>query len=122
MDSFVWLFACPVAPWLHARLKGVSAYLLALLPLPIGLYLTGFYQAVIEGESVRSKLSWFSDKAIYLSFHLDGLSLIFSLLISFCGLYHPLRLWLSQRRSPLGALLCLSADVHGLDARGGLGR
>jgi multicomponent Na+:H+ antiporter subunit A len=71
------------APWV-ARLGRPAGWLLAILPLGLTLYFLKQLPAVAAGETVRFARPWVPALEVDLSFHLDGLSLLFALLI--CGI------------------------------------
>jgi len=76
-----------VAPWLH-RLSGRhSGWLLALLPGALFVYFLGFVPQVSDGSAVRIAYPWVPGLDIQLSFLVDGLSLLFALLISGIGFF-----------------------------------
>ncbi|HSP01005.1 MAG TPA: proton-conducting transporter membrane subunit, partial [Thioalkalivibrio sp.] len=76
-----------VAPWLH-RLSGRhSGWLLALLPGALFVYFLGFVPQVSDGAAVRIAYPWVPGLDIQLSFLVDGLSLLFALLISGIGFF-----------------------------------
>jgi len=74
------------APWLVRVCPRRAGWLLSLLPLA----LTGFFLSrlgVISGGGVvEESLAWVPDLGVSLSFYLDGLSLLFALLISGVGI------------------------------------
>ena len=68
------------------RLMGASAaWLLALVPLSVFIHLAGYVPQVAEGEAFTMGLSWAPSLGVNLSYYLDGLSLVFALLISGIG-------------------------------------
>ena len=68
------------------RLAGYRAvWLLALFPLMIFLHLAGHVTAVANGEVFTGGVSWIPTLGINLSWRMDGLSLVFGLLISGIG-------------------------------------
>jgi len=73
------------APWLTARLGTRSGWALALLPLALTLYFASFLPRVAAGEALLFQYDWVPGLAIRLGFLLDGLSLLFALLISGIG-------------------------------------
>jgi multicomponent Na+:H+ antiporter subunit A len=76
-----------VAPWLH-RLSGRhSGWLLALLPGGLFVYFLGFVPEIAAGGAVRFVYPWVPGLDIRLSFLVDGLSLLFALLISGIGFF-----------------------------------
>ncbi len=73
------------APWIHRLAPRSSAWLLALLPLGLTGYFLGQAGAVAGGNPVRTFLPWAPSLGVNLSFSLDGLGLLFALLISGIG-------------------------------------
>jgi multicomponent Na+:H+ antiporter subunit A len=73
------------APWLTRWLGDRVGWVIALLPLSITIYLLTFIPDLADGGSVRYSLEWIPALNINLSFHVDGLGLIFALLISGIG-------------------------------------
>jgi multicomponent Na+:H+ antiporter subunit A len=74
-----------VAPWLTRLFGDRTGWVMALLPLSITLYLLSFIPDVADGGSVRYSFDWIPSLDINLSFNVDGLGLIFALLISGIG-------------------------------------
>lgn len=72
-----------LAPFVVKLTRGASGWLLALLPLGLTLYFAWLLPRVIEGEVLREVIPWLPALDVSLSFTLDGLSLLFALLI--CG-------------------------------------
>jgi multicomponent Na+:H+ antiporter subunit A len=73
------------APWLTRWLGGRVGWVIALLPFSITVYLLTFIPDLADGGSVRYSFQWIRALDIYLSFHVDGLGLVFALLISGIG-------------------------------------
>jgi multicomponent Na+:H+ antiporter subunit A len=69
------------APWLYQRTRAATGWLLALLPLGLTLYFAGFIGRVASGATVAVGYRWAPALGVHLSFYLDGLSLLFALLI-----------------------------------------
>lgn len=79
-------FALALLVPLVRRLLGRFAYLVfAALPATLALLFIGRAPGVIEGEALRWSVEWVPQLRLDLSFSLDGLSLLFSLLISGIG-------------------------------------
>jgi multicomponent Na+:H+ antiporter subunit A len=74
-----------LAPFLVKRLGRASGWVLALLPLGLTLYFASTLPRVIGGETLRQTIPWLPAFDVSLSFTLDGLSLLFALLISGIG-------------------------------------
>jgi multicomponent Na+:H+ antiporter subunit A len=74
------------APWLYRWWGKQTGWVFSLLPLTITLYLAArFLPLVAAGEVVAVSYTWVPSLDINLSFYVDGLSLIFSLLIAGVG-------------------------------------
>jgi multicomponent Na+:H+ antiporter subunit A len=76
--------AALAAPWLHRVTRGATAPLLALLPASLLIYFASFAGRIAKGERVTVSYAWAPNLGVNLSFALDGLSLLFALLI--CGI------------------------------------
>ena len=66
-------------------LKGKLAVLSALVPLSLFVYFLSFLPRVAGGEVIRQEITWVPSLGLNLNFSLDGLSLLFSLLITGIG-------------------------------------
>jgi len=77
--------AAILAPAIHHLLGRLSGYVLALVPLGIFYVLLGFLDTIAAGNSVSVAIGWVPAYGLDLSFHLDGLSLVFALTISGIG-------------------------------------
>ena len=73
-----------LAPWLHGLFRQHSGWALALLPASLFLYFLSLIPAIADGPVVIS-YPWIPALDISLSFLVDGLSLLFALLISGIG-------------------------------------
>ncbi|GAB3527011.1 putative monovalent cation/H+ antiporter subunit A [Pontibacter brevis] len=80
------LFVSIAAPLLYRWLGRYVVIPLALLPLCIFSYFCKQVGYITGGGSVRQSFSWVPELGINFTFHLDGLSLLFALLISFFGI------------------------------------
>lgn len=78
-------FLAAAAPWLHRFLKGAIGWITALLPISLLIYFLSHAGAVAAGETVIVSHPWVPQLGLTLSFYLDGLSLLFALLISGIG-------------------------------------
>ena len=72
-----------VAPWLYRILKDKTGWILAILPATL---CTGLISTLAE-LPLRSSYQWIPGLNISLSFYIDGLSLLFLLLISGIGVF-----------------------------------
>lgn len=79
------------APWVNRFAKPVSGWILATVPAAIFLVLTTYIAQIAAGSTVSFSITWVSANfyifPINLSFFVDGLSLIFALLISGIGTF-----------------------------------
>lgn len=73
------------APWLHRVARSWTGWLLGLFPLALAIYLGGLVERIAGGDVLRFGSAWMPSLGIAFSFRLDGLSLLFSLLISGIG-------------------------------------
>jgi multicomponent Na+:H+ antiporter subunit A len=74
-----------VAPWLYRILGKAAGWALALLPVGLFAYFAGFIGPVAGGETILISTSWIPSLDINLSFNIDGLSLLFALIITGIG-------------------------------------
>ncbi|MGM0553817.1 MAG: putative monovalent cation/H+ antiporter subunit A [Pseudomonadota bacterium] len=75
------------APGVHRLTGRTSGWVLGLLPASLFVYFLGFLPAVSGGESIVLAWPWLPGLDIQLSFLVDGLSLLFALLISGIGFF-----------------------------------
>jgi multicomponent Na+:H+ antiporter subunit A len=73
------------APWLHRLTGRAAGWVLALLPLTLTVYFASLLGAIASGETIHARLDWVPSLGVNLSFTLDGLSLLFALLIGGVG-------------------------------------
>jgi multicomponent Na+:H+ antiporter subunit A len=69
------------APWIERLTRTATGWLLALLPLGLTVYFASFIGRVAGGATVAASYRWAPALGVNLSFFLDGLSLLFALLI-----------------------------------------
>jgi multicomponent Na+:H+ antiporter subunit A len=74
-----------VAPLLHRASKRWGGLLISLIPLGLVAFLVAQIPGVASGKVMESSFAWVSDLGISLSFRLDGLGLLFALLITGIG-------------------------------------
>ncbi|MCB1462212.1 MAG: putative monovalent cation/H+ antiporter subunit A, partial [Nitratireductor sp.] len=79
--------AALLSPFLVRLFSHNAAWLLALFPAAIFLHLAGKAQAVANGQVFTGGIDWIPALGVRLSFYIDGLSLVFGLLISGIGLF-----------------------------------
>jgi multicomponent Na+:H+ antiporter subunit A len=77
--------AAILAPYIHRFAGAYAGWILAVVPASIFVFLLGFADGVIHGQSASSSIEWIGAYGINLSFFIDGLSLIFALTISGIG-------------------------------------
>ncbi|AWR85893.1 putative monovalent cation/H+ antiporter subunit A [Meiothermus taiwanensis] len=75
------------APWLHRWLGHAAGWVLALLPLGLAFYFASLLPEVVGGQTLRHSLAWVPSLGVNFSFYLDGLSLLFALLITGIGTF-----------------------------------
>jgi multicomponent Na+:H+ antiporter subunit A len=73
------------APWLPRLGRGATGWLIAVLPLGLTLYFARLLAPIARGETIRVAYTWVPSLGLNLSFYLDGLSLLFALLITGIG-------------------------------------
>jgi len=74
-----------LAPFIHRVVKPHSGWVLAILPAALFVYFLGYVPGVSEGGTFREALPWIEAWGVNLSFYVDGLSLVFALLITGIG-------------------------------------
>jgi multicomponent Na+:H+ antiporter subunit A len=74
-----------IAPWLHRLTRGATGWLLALLPAGLAVYFASLLGSVANGEAITISRPWATGLGINLSFYVDGLSLLFALMITGIG-------------------------------------
>src|SRR4051794_30162235 len=74
-----------VAPALYRLARGTAGWTLALFPAALTIYFASFLGLVASGETVHVRHEWVPALGVNLSFTLDGLSLLFALLVSGVG-------------------------------------
>lgn len=103
-------------PLLHRYLGERSSLVAALVPLGLTAWFATCYSRVVSGEALVSRALWVPEIHLDLAFRLDGLSLLFALLISGIGalvIYLGVPAW-----KPVPASVRSGhADVHGVHAR-----
>lgn len=75
------------APFIYKVLKDNTAWLLAVLPLSLFIYFLTFIPEVSAGETIRQSTPWVAMFDVNLSFYLDGLSLMFALIVTGIGTF-----------------------------------
>lgn len=75
----------PATPWLYRVLRARTGWVLALLPAGLALFFAAHAGRIADGEAVAARSDWVPSLGVAFSFYLDGLSLIFALLITGIG-------------------------------------
>ncbi len=76
-----------LAPIVNGRAKPLGGWVLAALPAAIFVYFAQMIPQIAHGETVRQVIDWVPSFGVSLSFYVDGLSLIFAMLISGIGMF-----------------------------------
>ncbi len=77
--------AALAAPLLHRFGRHFSGWIVAFVPVALTVYFGSHIKQVAAGETFRASYAWAPALGVNLSFYLDGLSLLFALLISGIG-------------------------------------
>jgi len=75
------------APWLTVRLGRSAGWVLALLPAGLTAYFLSLGPRVAAGEPLEQRVAWVPQLGVELAFRVDGLSLLFGLLIAGIGTF-----------------------------------
>ena len=75
------------APLLHRWFGSRTSFVLALFPALLALWFLSQAPAVIAGETLYFQLDWVPSLGMSLSFYIDGLALLFALLITVIGTF-----------------------------------
>lgn len=75
------------APLVRRRFGDAAGWILAVIPAGLTVYFAQFIGAISAGETFIFTTEWVPTAGITLSFYVDGLSLLFALLISFIGTF-----------------------------------
>ncbi len=74
-----------VAPWLCRLARGATGWIIALQPVGLAFYFASQLHPIAAGGVIALSYPWVPGLGIALSFYVDGLSLLFALLISGIG-------------------------------------
>lgn len=74
-----------VAPFLHRVTRGVTGWIISALPFFLLAYFASFIKVIKHGEVVSTVYNWVPGMGINLSFYIDGLGLLFAMLITGIG-------------------------------------
>jgi multicomponent Na+:H+ antiporter subunit A len=75
-----------LSPFIHRMMRNVSGWVIALIPAAVFAALATYVPAVATGTTITVSHTWVASLGANLSFMLDGLSLLFALIISFVGI------------------------------------
>ena len=74
------------APWIcRVSSRSASGWVLAIIPAAATTQLLRLLPRVIDGQAIRESVPWISTLGIHFSFYLDGLSMLFGLMVSGIG-------------------------------------
>jgi multicomponent Na+:H+ antiporter subunit A len=73
------------APWINKMARGAAGWLIAILPLALFFYFANFIGLVAERDALITTYAWVPTIDVNLSFNIDGLSLVFALIITGVG-------------------------------------
>jgi multicomponent Na+:H+ antiporter subunit A len=73
------------APFVNLHWRRLTGWILSVVPFAVFIYFAGQIPVVASGEIITEKYTWISFIHLNLSLQLDGLSLLFSLLVSGIG-------------------------------------
>ena len=79
---FTGVFVAPIVTRISSRWSGI---LLSLFPMVVFAYFISISGTVLNGNNINSSYAWVSFLDIHVSFRLDGLALLFSLLVTGIG-------------------------------------
>jgi len=75
-----------IAPWLNRIARGATGWIIALLPLGLVIYFATLIGPIVNGKVITESHAWVPTLDINLSFYVDGLSLLFALIITGVGM------------------------------------
>lgn len=74
-----------VAPWLQRLGRGATGWIIALLPFGLLIYFLNLAGPIAGGQVIAVSYPWIPSLSINLSFYVDGLSLLFAIIITGVG-------------------------------------
>jgi len=84
--SLIAMAGALLAPWIcRVSSRLASGWVLAIIPAAVTGHLLNLLPRIMEGQTIRESLTWIRELNIYFSFYLDGLSLLFALMVSGIG-------------------------------------
>jgi multicomponent Na+:H+ antiporter subunit A len=86
LEAVLFVFAAAmIAPFVYRLTRHAAGWFLALVPLGLFVYFASMIAAVAGGRAATAAYRWVPSLGVDLAFHLDGLGLVFALLISGVG-------------------------------------
>ncbi len=79
--------AAAIAPFVHRMAGALAGWILAIVPAAVFLHLATYVPAVGHGDTFRIAVDWVPSFGVSYSFYIDGLSLLFGLLVSGIGTF-----------------------------------
>lgn len=76
-----------VAPWIQTLFPKTAGRLFAILPLAISIFFLRHIAGVADGDVLRETHAWVPALDIHLAFYMDGLSILFAIIISGVGIF-----------------------------------
>ncbi len=76
-----------IAPGLYSVLREKTGWVLAILPFSVFIYFLTLFPAIADGEVITQSTDWVPLFDVTLSFYLDGLSMLFALLVTGIGTF-----------------------------------
>ncbi len=73
------------APFVNLHWRKLTGWILSVIPFTVFIYFAGLIPTVATGETITEKYTWISFIHLNLSLQLDGLSMLFALLVSGIG-------------------------------------
>lgn len=76
-----------IAPGLYNLFREKTGWLLAILPLSVFIYFISLFPTIADGQTIIQSTDWVPIFDVQLSFYLDGLSMMFALLVTGIGTF-----------------------------------
>lgn len=76
-----------IAPGLYNLFREKTGWLLAILPLSVFIYFISLFPVIADGQTIIQSTDWVPIFDVQLSFYLDGLSMMFALLVTGIGTF-----------------------------------
>ena len=110
--------AALVIPLLYKKLRSIhTGWFVLILPAVLFLYFFQFISQTSDGKTIKETVEWMPSFGINFTAYVDGLSLLFALLITGIGTRSSLfDLLLIKRKRTASQFLCVFAFVYGSHA------